>query len=33
KGLTEFGFEWLASTREKYHTSDFGSVFEKYINN
>lgn len=33
KHLTEFGFNWLASNREKYHRKDFGEVFEKYINN
>lgn len=33
KQLTEFGFEWLKSTRETYHQKDFGEVFEKYINN
>ncbi|MCP3742652.1 PH domain-containing protein [Rossellomorea sp. BNER] len=33
KELTDFGFEWLSSIREKYHEKDFGSVFEKYINN
>ncbi|SDC78080.1 YvbH-like oligomerisation region [Terribacillus halophilus] len=31
--LTEFGFEWLSSTKAKYHAHDFGSVYEKYINN
>ncbi|MDQ0214476.1 hypothetical protein J2S13_000872 [Oikeobacillus pervagus] len=33
KQLTEFGFSWLKSAREQYHEKDFGSVFEKYINN
>jgi hypothetical protein len=33
KELTDYGFEWLSSVREKYHEKDFGSVFEKYINN
>jgi hypothetical protein len=33
KKLTEFGFSWLASARDKYHVKDFGDVFEKYINN
>lgn len=33
KEMTEFGFEWLKSNREKYHEKDFGDVFEKYINN
>lgn len=33
KQLTEFGFNWLATSREKYHRKDFGEVFEKYINN
>lgn len=33
KQLTEFGFSWLSSAREQYHEKDFGSVFEKYINN
>ncbi|MFK2825428.1 PH domain-containing protein [Bacillus sp. B190/17] len=31
--LTDFGFTWMTSAREKYHLKDFGSVFEKYINN
>ncbi len=31
--LTEFGFQWLTSVRGQYHEKDFGSVFEKYINN
>lgn len=31
--LTDFGFTWLTSVREQYHLKDFGSVFEKYINN
>ncbi|MFS0560164.1 PH domain-containing protein [Terribacillus sp. 179-K 1B1 HS] len=31
--LTEFGFEWLSSTKAKYHAHDFGAVYEKYINN
>lgn len=33
KELTEFGFEWLSASHEKYHLKDFGFVFEKYINN
>jgi hypothetical protein len=33
KNITEFGFTWLTSIREKYHVKDFGYVFEKYINN
>lgn len=33
KELTEFGFQWLTSVRGQYHEKDFGSVFEKYINN
>ncbi|MBU7592781.1 PH domain-containing protein [Metabacillus halosaccharovorans] len=33
KGLTDFGFQWLTSAREKYHEKDFGAIFEKYINN
>jgi hypothetical protein len=33
KGLTDFGFNWLTTAREKYHEKDFGQVFEKYINN
>ncbi|SIT72271.1 PH domain-containing protein [Edaphobacillus lindanitolerans] len=33
KKLTEFGFSWMESAREKYHDKDFGEVFEKYINN
>lgn len=31
--LTEYGFKWLKSIREQYHEKDFGSIFEKYINN
>ena len=31
--LTDFGFTWLTSVREQYHLKDFGSVYEKYINN
>lgn len=33
KELTEFGFQWLTSVRGQYHEKDFGSIFEKYINN
>ncbi|UJL45880.1 PH domain-containing protein [Virgibacillus sp. NKC19-16] len=33
KEITEFGFSWVQSSREKYHKKDFGEVFEKYINN
>ncbi|WP_366249274.1 PH domain-containing protein [Terribacillus aidingensis] len=33
KKLTEFGFEWLTATKDKYHAHDFGAVYEKYINN
>lgn len=33
KTLTENGFNWLLSAREQYHEKDFGSVYEKYINN
>ncbi|WP_433744386.1 PH domain-containing protein [Falsibacillus pallidus] len=33
KNLTDFGFTWMTSVREQYHEKDFGSVFEKYINN
>ena len=32
KGITEFTFEWLTSSYDKYHEKDFGAVFEKYIN-
>ena len=32
KGITEFTFEWLTSSYDKYHEKDFGQVFEKYIN-
>ena len=32
KGITEFTFEWLTSSYDKYHEKDFGPVFEKYIN-
>lgn len=31
--LTDFGFAWMTSVREQYQVKDFGSVFEKYINN
>lgn len=31
--LTEYGFKWLKSIREQSHEKDFGSIFEKYINN
>lgn len=31
--LTDFGFAWMTSLREQYQIKDFGSVFEKYINN
>ncbi|RDI41372.1 PH domain-containing protein [Falsibacillus pallidus] len=33
KNLTDFGFTWMTSVREQYHEKDFGSVYEKYINN
>ena len=33
KELTDFGFTWLTSIHGKYHSKDFGAVFEKYINN
>ncbi len=33
KELTDFGFTWLTSIHSKYHSKDFGAVFEKYINN
>ncbi|MFJ7977549.1 PH domain-containing protein [Peribacillus sp. JNUCC 23] len=33
RDLTDFGFTWLTSVREQYHTKDFGEVYEKYINN
>ncbi|MBM7647706.1 hypothetical protein JOC78_000646 [Bacillus ectoiniformans] len=33
KELMDTGFQWLSSVRDQYHTKDFGSVFEKYINN
>ncbi len=33
KELTEYGFEWLTSIKEKYHEKDFGDIFRKYINN
>lgn len=33
RDLTDFGFTWMTSVREQYHIKDFGSVFEKYINN
>ncbi|MFD1850826.1 PH domain-containing protein [Oceanobacillus bengalensis] len=33
KQITEFGFSWLTSIREKYHEKDYGAIFEKYINN
>ena len=31
--LTNFNFTWLTSIHDKYHSKDFGAVFEKYINN
>lgn len=33
RDLTDFGFTWLTSVREQYHTKDFGEIYEKYINN
>lgn len=33
KEINEAAFEWLTKSREKYKVKDFGSVFEKYINN
>ena len=33
KELTDFNFDWLTSIHNKYHSKDFGAVFEKYINN
>lgn len=33
KELTDFNFNWLTSIHSKYHSKDFGAVFEKYINN
>jgi len=33
KGITEFTFEWLKSSYNEYHVKDFGTIFEKYINN
>lgn len=33
KDITNFSFEWLMSSHEKYHLKDFGFVFEKYLNN
>lgn len=33
KDITNFSFEWLMSSHEKYHVKDFGSVFEKYLTN
>jgi len=33
KDITNFSFEWLMSSHEKYHIKDFGFVFEKYLNN
>ncbi|WP_428909987.1 PH domain-containing protein [Niallia sp. Krafla_26] len=31
--LTEYSFDWLKSSYDKYHEKDFGYVFEKYILN
>ncbi|RXT07137.1 PH domain-containing protein [Ammoniphilus sp. CFH 90114] len=31
--INEITFNWLESKRSEYHISDFGFVFEKYINN
>jgi len=31
--LTNFGYTWLTSVRQQYRVKDFGSVFERYINN
>ena len=31
--LTEYSFDWLKSSYEKYREKDFGYVFEKYILN
>ncbi|MGG0179087.1 PH domain-containing protein [Gottfriedia acidiceleris] len=33
KEINEAAFEWLMKSREQYKVKDFGSVFEKYINN
>ena len=33
KDITNFSFEWLMSSHEKYYIKDFGFVFEKYLNN
>jgi len=33
KGLNQAAFSWLVDSREKYTVKDFGSVFERYINN
>ncbi|MFT9847754.1 PH domain-containing protein [Aneurinibacillus sp. REN35] len=32
KGLNQAAFSWLMDTKEKYTVKDFGSVFERYIN-
>lgn len=33
ESLTQFNFDWINEVRETYNNKDFGSVFEKYINN
>ncbi|AUS10002.1 hypothetical protein C1X05_14975 [Laceyella sacchari] len=33
KELNQIAFDWLASTRSRYMVTDFGFVFDRYINN
>lgn len=33
KEVNEIAFKWLYETKEKYTVKDYGSVFERYINN
>ena len=33
KELTNFNFNWMQTIRNEYSNKDFGTVFEKYINN
>ena len=33
KELTNFNFNWMQTIRNEYNNKDFGTVFEKYINN
>ncbi|MCZ0754555.1 hypothetical protein M4I42_03065 [Anoxybacillus sp. J5B_2022] len=31
--LNKTAFQWLVDTKKQYTVKDFGSVFERYINN